>query len=165
MQCCTSSCIFSIVLFGSIFVFGTKIHDEMSKWRLNKYAGVEIEDLNNEKILLEEVIGIEDITVENTYESQGKYINDGLGHSKTRAQCVDLDEKDIVTKIKLNIQGGYVFDYTTIYWTNDDTDVTSEEHCYKFPINAWEENKTVYIDGHIESIILVPMVFRHGSFE
>lgn len=74
------------------------------------------------------------------------------------------DNRKIVSEVNLNSQGGYFFDYMTIYWTGKNTPEISENSVYKFPINPIERSKKIYIDDDVESLMVVPVVFRGGTF-
>lgn len=69
-----------------------------------------------------------------------------------------------MTEVNLNIQGGYIHDYMTIYWTGKNTKEISENTVYKFPINRFEKSQKIYIDDDVNFLMIVPAVFRGGSF-
>lgn len=75
------------------------------------------------------------------------------------------DNDKIASEINLNIQGGYLFDYMTIYWTGKNTPEITENSVYKFPINAQQKNHKIYIDDDVQSLMLVPAVYSGGEFK
>lgn len=158
------SIIFSITLCYSIFIFGTQIRTEMSEWRLNKYAKTSIREVNKKEILTKHVLEEESIIPSSSYKVNGKYINDGSATSIINGNCNDLLDDNVVSKIELNIKGGYVYDYSVIYWKTDNMEEMDENHMFKFPINCFEKKKTIFVDGNVNNIMVVPVCFSKGKF-
>lgn len=78
--------------------------------------------------------------------------------------CQTVQEK-VTTKVSINMQGGYLFDYMIVYWKNPDMEVMDEDHVYCFPINIFQKKHSVYLDGDADSLMIIPMRFRGGRFK
>lgn len=39
-----------------------------------------------------------------------------------------------------------------------------ENHMFKFPINCFEKKKTIFVDGNVNNIMVVPVCFSKGKF-
>lgn len=63
------------------------------------------------------------------------------------------------------MKGGFLYDYTTIYWKGAKTADFSENGYYRVPTNPWRDSVTVYIDDDVNGLMIVPYVFRWATFE
>lgn len=170
------SVIFSLLLFISIFIFAYFINFEMSEWRLNKYYNVSINEVENiyEEGKISYNYGLDNMILNNMIQiSNKKFKSD-----KEAPAIIELPVKPIlrnynssekvVTKITVNSQGGYLFDQMTVYWndTSEGKEMIkfNENKVYKFPINILQDEHTVYIDGDVTLLLIVPSVFANNSF-
>lgn len=162
------SCIFSIVLIYSVYFFSYDIVKEMSEYRLNKYIGIGIEDIKDETKILEinrNIKEMENLTLEN-YDAID-ILNNGVKIKGYYGSPLILKINDIelvnnnsvVTEINLNCKGGYFFDYMTVYWAYKDDNTFSESKVYRFPVNNLQSQNTIYIEGDISDLMIVPRVF------
>ena len=160
---------FSAVLFFSVYVFAYGINGEMSEYRLSRYMGITQKQLQTNEIISTQKFDPSKITIENSgLNDRGKYKNDVNAPAIIKVNGSLTNEsydKKIVTEVNINIQGGYLFDYMTVYWTGRKTEELTENAVYKFPINLFEKSQKIYIDDDVESLMIVPAVFRGGVFD
>lgn len=166
------SSIFSIVLLYSVYIFSYNIGNEMSEHRLNKYMNTTSSKLASEKVLESIRYTTDDLVIENVESinenDKNKTYKNNLGGPTlirlTDKSPVNFTDKNIVTEIKLDFHGGYIYDYSTIYWTGTTTPNFSEDKVYKFPINRFQKSHRIYVDDDVETLMIVPTVFSGGSF-
>lgn len=158
------SVFFSIILFLSL-VFGYRINLEMSDWRLHKYLNTSIQDVENGNVIDRKEYFEEDVTIENSNKTEYLYENNKEATSKITLECQVVEREKVATKVYINIQGGYVSDYMTVYWKEPGRDTMDGNHVYRFPIHIFQKNRVVYIDGDIDSLLIVPAEFRGGKFK
>lgn len=158
------SVIFSIILFISL-VFGYRINLEMSDWRLHKYLNTSIQDVENGNIIDRKEYFEEDVMIENSNKIEYLYENNKEAASKIKLECQVIGRERVATKVNINIQGGYASDYMTVYWKEPGMDTMDGNHVYRFPIHIFQKRRIIYIDGDIDSLLIVPAEFRGGKFK
>lgn len=157
--------IFAIVLFYSVYIFAYNINTEMSEYRLNKYIGTSIESLKSNEAVSSVVYSVDQLVVENSVpKNKETFKTNPEAPSIIKLQSEILNSGSVVSEVKLNIRGGYAHDYMTVYWTGQKTNEITENSVYRFPINRLEKSHTIYIDDDINFLMIVPSVFRGGSF-
>lgn len=157
------STIFSVFLLLSL-VFGYRINLEMSDWRLHKYLNTSIREVENGDIIAKKEYLEDDVIIENSNKKEHLYVNNKEYASKIMMECPTVQSESIVTKVNINIQGGYLSDYMTVYWKEPGMENMDESHVYRFPIHIFQKNRIVYLDGDIDSLMIVPVNFRGGKF-
>jgi hypothetical protein len=71
----------------------------------------------------------------------------------------------VVTKVTIRAEGGFLFDYTTMYWTGSKTTDFNESAAYRVPSGRFIDEVTLYVDEDVTHLLLVPRVFRWGAFK
>lgn len=162
--------IFSIILFYSVYVFSFKIETEMSQYRIERYTNIKFEEVTEQPNLY---TGIFDNTTDNLTIENAEILNQGsLNRYKNvvtdptiiRVNEIPLTKDNVISKIHIRSNGGYIFDYMTIYWTTNKEKEISESRVFRFPINPLEESQTIFVDGDITNLMIVPINFRGGKF-
>ncbi|WP_286891877.1 ArnT family glycosyltransferase [Achromobacter sp. UBA2119] len=165
--------LFSLALFYAVFVFRTSISEEVSAYRLGKYAGVTISDVERSEVVFSKSYRPEDISIENSVALSGptsRFRNNWVDPSLIKMKVPVMPEgtagenEKIVSKVTLNIRGGRLYDYSTVYWADPARPVMGEDAVYSFPIAPWQNTKTVYMDSDITGLLVVPAVFRGSEF-
>ena len=161
------SIIFSILLFISIILFSGRIKSEMSEWRLSKYLNTNIEKVEQGEIILEKSYTENDVIIENSIKMNSIWCNNNMGPSIIKLDCSDImtEQNNVVTKIELNLSGGYLWDFQVIYWTDRKMQNISENRCYSYPINVFQDQQIIYIDDDVDFLEIVPIRFRGGKFK
>lgn len=162
--------LFSLILVFSVYIFAYGIKGEMSEYRLNKYMNTSQSLLSEKNIVESNKYTINNFSIENaSLSSKNKiYKNNLSGPTIIRLEdesIINSKNSDIVSEINLNFQGGYIYDYMTIYWEGINTPEISENKVYKFPINSFQRKHKIFIDDNISSLMIVPTVFSGGAFE
>ncbi|MDY8095879.1 glycosyltransferase family 39 protein [Paenibacillus polymyxa] len=160
--------IFSIILFYSIYIFAYEINGEMSEYRLGRYMGITQTSLQANDIVFSKKYNQSEMMIENSSIINGKYKNDVDAPAIIKVSdnlLNDSIKKQIVTEVSINIQGGYLYDYMTVYWTGRNTQEISENNVYKFPISKLEKSQKIFIDDDVNFLMVVPAVFRGGEFK
>ena len=161
--------IFSLVLLYSLCIFPWQVDTEQSSYRLKKYGKVNLEDVRNGEIIETQDFDSGDITVLNAIqEEDGKYRLTWQDHAIIQLREINKvsagTSDPIVTRVALQIDGGNLYDFSTIYWLTEDVPTWSEEHVYSIPrsslsfLNA--NHPEVYIEGDVEALLIVPALFR-----
>lgn len=156
---------FSIFIFIGIFIFSPYIGREMSEWRLNKYAGTSINDINKLGCTWQKNIVHDEIIVENSSNiGKGIYINDNLNTSMIKVTNILPLNNHVITKVDIDISGGYLYDRFVVYWQVPTMPSFDENHVYSIPTHFYQNKYTLYIDGDITSLLILPYTFRGGKF-
>ncbi|MDQ0089964.1 hypothetical protein J2T12_003377 [Paenibacillus anaericanus] len=165
------ACLFSLILLYSVYIFAYNIGGEMSAYRLSKYMGISHTSLDEKDIITTNKYGTNNLSIENVILSSKNgddiYKNDLGGPTIIRLKdqsTLDLKSSGIVSEVNLDFQGGYIYDYLTVYWTGTNTPDISEDKVYKFPINSFQRSHKIFIDDNVNSLMIVPAVFSGGSF-
>lgn len=155
--------LFSAVLFLSL-MFGYCFNIEMSDWRLHKYLDTSVYAADQGEVILNQEYFEDDVVIENSSKNGSFYENCIDAPSFIKLNCQTVQEK-VATKVSINMQGGYLFDYMIVYWKNPDMETMDEDHVYCFPINIFQKKHSVYLDGDADSLMIIPMRFRGGRFQ
>ena len=86
----------------------------------------------------------EDVIFNNCVYTDGKYINTDDGSCIINLDCEKANVDNVVTKVEMEMKGGYLFDYQVVYWKSGDMEEYSENKCYKYPINSLKSKNTIY---------------------
>ena len=152
----------------SVFVFAWSMGWEQSVYRLARYMevkpGVALRTPLDEQRFPPEVLKPANVlpkTMPNTYEMVGS------GPIVIDLVIPDLPRPArIVTEVTLNFHGGYPYDYAVLYWNVDGgPSFFDDNRFYKLPINAWQKQQQVLIDGDVTSLKLIPIRFAEGVVE
>lgn len=167
---CSIAMIGSILIFYSVFIFSYEIKTEMSEWRLNKYCNTSISNIKSEAIFSKKYV-LKDSVNNFQKEIKGKEfitLKDSPAILELPVDITNKKEEKVITKVTMRYNGGYLFDYATIYWHdgNDgiDTPKFNENKVYSYPVNLFQKTHTVYIDSDINSLIIIPYVFANNKF-
>lgn len=160
-----ASLVFAALLVYSLLVFAPRIATEQSEYRLARYLGTRIERLGTPVQVTK--IDLHHVPVENTSVIRpGRVVNDVDAPPVIKLEVPLLGgDGRIVTEVRLNIHGGFHYDYTTVYWTGARTPAISENTVYKVPNNAWRHGVTVYIDDDVDHLMIVPFMFRWAKMD
>ena len=164
-----TSILFSVILIFSVYVFSYSIGREMSEYRLGRYMNTNIRKVTeNEEIQnISYDNKINKYTIDNVTVIENE--NYKIGWDAPAIINIDVpitqSEGEIVTKVIFNVEGGYLFDYSTIYWMGINTPEISEEKVYSFPKNYFMNEYEVYIDDDVSHLMIVPNTFRGGKFK
>lgn len=162
--------IFSIILFYSVYVFSFKIETEMSKYRIERYTNIKFEEVIEQPNLYKGLFDntTDNLSIENAeklnQESLNKYKNIVTDPTIIRVNNVPLTKDDVISKIHIRSKGGYIFDYMTIYWATNNEREISESRVFRFPINPFEDSQTIFVEGDVTNLMIVPINFRGGKF-
>ncbi len=177
-----STLLVSILIMYSVYIFPWSVRDEMVSYRLGKYLSTNINEVAEDWTVQEKMEIKRDSLVIHNYKKMKA--NDRNGSRDTEslylrgmnsapmAFNVTLPEnsslqkaEDVVTEVDITGNGGYLFDYMTIYWIKDGAeDKYSESRVYTFPIHFAKKRHKVFIDGNVGKMLIVPFRFRGGTF-
>ncbi len=160
----------SIIIVFSTYIFSWNIHKEMSAYRLARYMGVEVADVASARKVASFDFLADALPVANTTNvSKDVYINDVDAPPVINVTVPPVGRADggrIVSKVTLNIRGGFFYDYMTVYWKSASVKEFSENHVYgRFPINFLEKRQTIHIDDDVTELLIVPTGFRGGIIQ
>ncbi len=177
-----STLLTSILIVYSVYIFPWSVRDEMVSYRLGKYLSTNINEVKKDWIVQEKIdIKKDHLVVHNYKEIKENDRNDSQNigllclrgmnsapmiFTATFPENSSLQKaEDVVTEVDITGNGGYLFDYMTIYWIKDsDEDKFSESQVYSFPIHFAKKKHKVLIDGNVNKILIVPFRFRGGKF-
>lgn len=161
---------FSIVLLYSLCVFSWQVDEEQSAYRLKKYKGVSLEMVRQSELISSATYESENIPVWNTVDlGDGKHWITWQDHAIIQLQGLEDDEEpapdaDIITRVTLDVDGGNLYDFSTVYWLTDDITSWSEDYVYSIPRSSLpllSANKPeLFIDGDVNALLIVPALFR-----
>lgn len=165
--------LFSVVLIYSVYVFSYQISQEQSQYRLSKYAGLSIRDLESRECISEINFTEQDIGTSVFLQNMEKEADGGFRGSEEATNIIEViipqdaahTGENVGTKVSLNLPGGYPYDMMTVYWLGSNTPEYSENKVYSFPKAGWKGNNVIdiYIDDDVTSLRIVPAVFRGGT--
>ena len=165
--------LFSVILIYSVYVFSYQIAQEQSQYRLSKYADLSIRDLTSRECISEISFTEKDIDANVIFYNIEKQADGRFRGSEQATNIIEVTipqdavytEQNIITKVSLDLPGGYPFDMMTVYWTGANTPEYSESKVYSFPKAGWERSNVIeiYIDDDVTSLQIVPAVFRGGT--
>ena len=168
----TFSIVFSVILIYSVYIFAWDIKTEMSEYRLQRAYDISVSDVKDFDVIQSvqlidqsEFWNIANVKQLSDNSFQGVWDSPPI-MNVTVPEIENYDgNKNIVTKVELNVSGGHLFDSSTIYWAGDKTEVMSEDEVYgRFPRNAFQDTQTIYIDDNVSSLMIVPSVIRGSKF-
>ena len=160
--------IFSLVLLYSLCVFPWRVDEEQSSYRLKKYEGVKLEDVRAQEPVYTRVFRPEEISVWNALPmGDGRYQISWDSHAIIQLSELDLigeeDGSAVVTRVKMNVEGGNIYDFSTVYWLKKGLTAWNEDNVYSVPRSSvsWMEANApeVFIDGDAEALLIVPALF------
>ena len=166
------SIVFSIILLYSVYIFSWSVGTEMSNYRLARtydvsssqvesFPVLESQELISDRLLWR-VDNVEQIG-DTTY--QGIWEGIPILHVQVPESQASSSENSVITKVELDMPGGYLYDYCTVYWTGSHTPEISEDDVYgRFPRTSLNGKQTVYIDDNVSSLMIVPCGFRGTEF-
>lgn len=163
---------FSILLLYSVYIFSGNIKTEMSNYRLMRTYAVSASQVESFPILESEEL-IEDQTlwrVDNATQIgdatyQGMWDATPILHVQVPETSSISSKEAVITKVELDMPGGYLYDCCTVYWTGSRTPEMSENDVYgRFPRTSLNGKQVVYIDDNVSSLMIVPCGFREGKF-
>lgn len=159
--------IFSSLILISVFVFSWFVNKEMYEYGLLYRGNIRIENLSSNEIIYNKRFYLED----NNISVTGWKVEKNNLYNDKRTGIIRLDNlklKDcsdkIVTKVDIVGDGGFLFDYCTIYWKFNNDEQYNENLVYRFPTNTMQKHRVVYIYGNIDSIMTVPIVLKNGKY-
>lgn len=166
------SIVFSIILLYSVYIFSWSMGTEMSNYRLARTYDVSSSQVESFPVLeSQELISDRSLwrvdNVEQIGDTTYQGIWDGIPilHVQVPESQASLSENSVITKVELDMPGGYLYDYCTVYWTGSHTPEISENDVYgRFPRTSLNGKQTVYIDDNVSSLMIVPCVFRGTEF-
>lgn len=163
-----SAILLSIVVVFSTYFFAWSIHKEMSTYRLARYMGVTPSQATSDREVASYKFDASMLPVENAKKTaEGVYINDVDAPaiiSVSVPQSYASRGERIVSKVILNISGGFYYDFMTVYWKSPAVKEFSENHVYgRFPTNFLESKKVIYVDDDVTELLVVPTGFRGGE--
>lgn len=166
-----ASCLFSLILIYSVYLFSWQVSREMSNYYLGRSYGVTTDMVENFEILSDVELSkqtstwyVDNVTQTDTGELTGAWDTTPIMHIQIPTDLLQRNT-NIVTKVILDIPGGYWYDNCTIYWVGDRTSEFSEACVFgRFPRNRFSSTQTVYIDENVTGLMVVPVGFRGGAF-
>jgi hypothetical protein len=158
--------VLSILVAYSVYFFAYKENEEMSAYRMSRYMGLDAQEVAKGKLIESRIYEGASLIVANTKKKGNKFISNA-----DAASILDIYDSaaapfgaKVASVVTMNMQGGYLFDYTTIYWSGVKADKISEYMVYKFPNNMFISSRTVVIDDDVMHLLIVPYVFRGARF-
>jgi len=156
-----------LALVYSVYVFAYRENDQMSGYRLAKFMGIELHAARHMPVISSTSVTGHDLAIENTRAgNRDNFVNLSTGQSIARIAVPRAPGAGkIISRITLNMRGGFPFDYTTIYWATPTRAVFDEDHVFRLPVNRWEDHQEIYVDGDVTNVLLVPYVFQFARFK
>lgn len=166
------SIVFSIILLYSVYIFSWNVGTEMSNYRLARTYDVSSSQVESFPVLeSQELISDRSLWRVDNVEQIGDTTYQGIWegipilHVQVPESQASLSENSVITKVELDMPGGYLYDYCTVYWTGSHTPEISEDDVYgRFPRTSLNGKQTVYIDDNVSSLMIVPCGFRGTEF-
>lgn len=166
------SIVFSIILLYSVYIFSWSVGTEMSNYRLARTYDVSSSQVESFPVLeSQELISDRSLWRVDNVEQIGDTTYQGIWegipilHVQVPESQASLSENSVITKVELDMPGGYLYDYCTVYWTGSHTPEISENDVYgRFPRTSLNGKQTVYIDDNVSSLMIVPCGFRGTEF-
>lgn len=166
--------VFSLVLLYSLCIFPWRVDAEQSAFRLKKYEGIDPQDIRESQMINRQVFDREEISVSNAVpEGAGRYRITWQDHAII--QLTELEKADpeaqgkVVTRVILDVEGGNIYDFSTIYWLKEGLETWSEDHVYSIPRSSSSfmgaNRPDVFIDGDAEALLIVPALFRGNEIQ
>ena len=164
----TTSALQVVTLLFSVYLFSWNIHKEMSAYRLARYLGTTPIAVSNSRPIASFVFGAEQLAVGNALKKEeGVYEKniDGTALINILVPAAPINaDGPVASKVVLNISGGFIYDFMTVYWISKKVKVFSESHVYpRFPINFMEDSQVIFVDDDVTELLIVPSGFRGGS--
>lgn len=162
--------VFSLLLAYSVFVFAWQECTEMSQFFLTREYGIKIQDVDILNIVDDIALSNEnEWTISNADRLQAntyRGVWDAIPILNVSVPVKNTTTgKKVISKVEMNISGGYLFDYSTVYWKSSEMSDFSEEYVYgRFARNIFENKITVYIADDVDSLLIVPAGFRGSDF-
>lgn len=151
--------IFAALLAYSLFIFPSRIAHDESAYRLARYMGVHISRLPPP--LWTERIDLSKKPIANTVPVGGGWLwNDVDAPPIVNIDVPKLGSGEVVTKVHFIFSGGFYFDRAIIYWMDGAMTSFSESKVFTVPTDVWGDGATIYIDGDVSRLMLVPFEFR-----
>lgn len=166
--------ILSVALFYSVCIFPWRVDEEQSSYRLKKYENISLEEAKLGERLSSQIFGEQEISVWNAVpEGEGRYWITWQDHAIIQLTSLEKnpnnDIEKTVTRVILDVDGGNLYDFSTIYWQTEDVQTWSEDHVYSIPRSnlEWMEADLpeIWIDGDAESLLIVPALFRGNEIK
>ena len=161
---------FSIVLIYSLCVFSWQVDEEQSAYRLKKYKGISLENVRQSELISSATYESENIPVWNTVDlGDGKHWITWQDHAIIQLQGLDTNDDsasdtNIITRVALDVDGGNLYDFSTVYWLTDDITSWSEDYVYSIPRSSLPllsaNQPELFIDGDVNALLIVPALFR-----
>ena len=161
---------FSIVLIYSLCVFSWQVDEEQSAYRLKKYKGISLENVRQSELISSATYESENIPVWNTVDlGDGKHWITWQDHAIIQLQGLDTNDDsasdtNIITRVALDVDGGKLYDFSTVYWLTDDITSWSEDYVYSVPRSSLPllsaNQPELFIDGDVNALLIVPALFR-----
>lgn len=166
------SIVFSIILLYSVYIFSWSVGTEMSNYRLARTYDVSSSQVESFPVLeSQELISDRSLWRVDNVEQIGDTTYQGIWegipilHVQVPESQASSSENSVITKVELDMPGGYLYDYCTVYWTGSHTPEISEDDVYgRFPRTSLNGKQTVYIDDNVSSLMIVPCGFRGTEF-
>lgn len=166
------SIVFSIILLYSVYIFSWNVGTEMSNYRLARTYDVSSSQVESFPVLeSQELISDRSLWRVDNVEQIGDTTYQGIWegipilHVQVPESQASSSENSVITKVELDMPGGYLYDYCTVYWTGSHTPEISEDDVYgRFPRTSLNGKQTVYIDDNVSSLMIVPCGFRGTEF-
>lgn len=166
------SIVFSIILLYSVYIFSWSVGTEMSNYRLARTYNVSSSQVESFPVLeSQELISDRSLWRVDNVEQIGDTTYQGIWegipilHVQVPESQASSSENSVITKVELDMPGGYLYDYCTVYWTGSHTPEISEDDVYgRFPRTSLNGKQTVYIDDNVSGLMIVPCGFRGTEF-
>ncbi|WP_456256289.1 hypothetical protein ACP3PM_11910 [Pseudomonas iridis] len=160
--------VLSVAMAFSVYFFAWNIHKEMSAYRLARYMDTTPVALEKTTPVMSRVFGASELPVGNaTKMAEGLYRKDLDATALIGVIIPPTPEgrsRAVATKLVMNISGGFLYDFMTVYWKSNKVPDFSESHVYpRFPINLFERRQVVFIDDDVTELLIVPSGFRGGE--
>ena len=161
--------IMSVALIYSVCIFPWRVDEEQSSYRLRKYDNVSLEEARSGERISSQRFGEQDISVWNAIpEGNGRYWITWQDHAIIQLTSLEEnpnnDIEKTVTRVILDVDGGNLYDFSTIYWLTEDVQTWNEDHVYSIPrsnLSLMDANQPeIWIDGDAKSLLIVPALFR-----
>lgn len=161
--------ILSIMLVYSICFFPWRVDEEQSSYRLRKYEGINFEQVREGEEICSLSLNGDEVPVWNAIpKGNGRYWISWTDHAIIQLdnleKASDDEQRQIVTKVTLDVDGGNIYDFATVYWIKDGMQGWSEDYVFSIPRSNLPlmeaDQPVVWIDGDVNALLIVPALFR-----
>jgi hypothetical protein len=157
--------VFAVLIVFSVLIFPSLINKEMSEYGLLYRGNISMEELQDKKVVYQKQFYFNDEAI----EMLDFKVSDTILENGSDTGIIKLNNLksgiNSVSKIDIVGKGGFLFDYSTVYWKLSANDSFNESLVYRIPTNSFQSHRSIWIYGDVESLMIVPIVLKHGKYD